>query len=242
MATNIHKTVKQGPAKENKFNTILCKSVNQLSGQINHSLNLSRFYAVTHLPKYFYSMFLPLFPSAYGQGLGDKGDGATDDDDNYGDGATDDDVDEDGDSDGATDDNGDGDGGTDGDDDDDDNGNDSDSAAAADNDIDDDDDDNNVNDIDDHNLPPRVGKRMIVATRRSRKRRGRSQILWRYTQQSNRSWGGGVVDGDDDAYDDDDKGSSHDNNDDNGGHGGWDGHHRMRKGRRHDNETNTTMK
>ena len=37
---------------------------------------------------------------------------------------------------------------------------------------------------------------MIVATRRSRRRRGRSQILWGYTQQSNRSWGGGVVDGD----------------------------------------------
>jgi len=37
---------------------------------------------------------------------------------------------------------------------------------------------------------------MIVATRQSPRRRGWSQILWRYTQQSNRSRGGGVVDGD----------------------------------------------
>ena len=28
-----------------------------------------------------------------------------------------------------------------------------------------------------------------------------------------------------------------DGNDDNGGYGGWDGHHQMRKGRQHDNET-----
>ena len=40
LATNTHKTVKQGLAKENKFNTILCISVNQLSGQRNHSLRV----------------------------------------------------------------------------------------------------------------------------------------------------------------------------------------------------------
>jgi hypothetical protein len=38
LAMNTHKTVKQGPAKENKFNTVVCKSVNQISGQRNHSL------------------------------------------------------------------------------------------------------------------------------------------------------------------------------------------------------------
>ncbi len=38
LATNTHKTVKQGLAKEKKFNTVLCVSVNQLSGQRNHSL------------------------------------------------------------------------------------------------------------------------------------------------------------------------------------------------------------
>jgi hypothetical protein len=37
LATNTHKTVKQGLAKENKFNTVLCILVNQLSGQRNHS-------------------------------------------------------------------------------------------------------------------------------------------------------------------------------------------------------------
>jgi hypothetical protein len=41
LAPNTHKTVKQGPAKENKFNTVLCKLVNQLSGQKNHSLSTS---------------------------------------------------------------------------------------------------------------------------------------------------------------------------------------------------------
>ena len=38
LATNTHKTVKQGPAKENKFNIVLCKPANQLSGQRKHSL------------------------------------------------------------------------------------------------------------------------------------------------------------------------------------------------------------
>ena len=38
LATNTHRTVKQGPAKENKFNTVVCKSVNQIFGQRNHSL------------------------------------------------------------------------------------------------------------------------------------------------------------------------------------------------------------
>jgi len=70
------------------------------------------------------------------------------------------------------------------------------------------------------------------------------QILWRYTQQSNRSWGGGVVDGEDydDNNNDDGKGSgtmtmTDDDDNNNGGYSGRDGHHRMRKGRRHDNET-----
>ena len=43
LATNIQKTVKQGPVKENKFNTVLCISVNQLSGQRNHSLTQRHF-------------------------------------------------------------------------------------------------------------------------------------------------------------------------------------------------------
>ena len=47
---------------------------------------------------------------------------------------------------------------------------------------------------------------------------------------------GGVV-GDDDDGDDGD-----DDNDDDGGCGGRDGHHRMRKGRGHDDRTNTTIK
>ena len=66
----------------------------------------------------------------------------------------------------ATDDNGDGDGATDDDDNDDDNGDNCNGTAADDNNVndddDDDDDDNGVNDVDDvnnHNLPPRVGKR-----------------------------------------------------------------------------------
>ena len=60
------------------------------------------------------------------------------------------------------------------------------------------------------------------------------------TQQSNRSHGGGVV-GDDD--DDDDNNNGHDDdNEDNGGCGEQDGHHRMRKGRGHDDRTITTIK
>ena len=35
LATNTQKMAKHGPAKENKFNTVLCKLVNQLSGQRN---------------------------------------------------------------------------------------------------------------------------------------------------------------------------------------------------------------
>jgi hypothetical protein len=41
-----------------------------------------------------------------------------------------------------------------------------------------------------------LARGMMVATRRRRRRRRRSQILWQYTQQSNRSRGGRVVDGD----------------------------------------------
>ena len=48
LKTNTHKTVKQGPAKENKFNTVFCKSVNQLSGQRNHSLNYIGFSATRY--------------------------------------------------------------------------------------------------------------------------------------------------------------------------------------------------
>jgi hypothetical protein len=59
--------------------------------------------------------------------------------------------------DGATDNDGDGDGATDDDDDDDDDGDNTDGVAADDDDVDDDDDD--FNDIDDDNLPPRIGKR-----------------------------------------------------------------------------------
>jgi len=50
---------------------------------------------------------------------------------------------------------------------------------------------------------------------------------------------GGVV-GDDDDGDDGDDGD--DDNDDDGGCGGRDGHHQMRKGRGHDERTNTTIK
>ena len=80
-----------------------------------------------------------------------------DDDGENGDGATDDDVDEDGNGDGATDD--DGDWATDDDDDDDDDGDDCNGAAADDDDYDDDVDEDDVDNVDDHNLPPRVGKR-----------------------------------------------------------------------------------
>ena len=51
-----------------------------------------------------------------------------------------------------------------------------------------------------------------------------------------------MVDGDDNE--DDNEGSGHDNDDDaddNGGCGGRDGHHQMRKGRRHDNRTTHTQ-
>ena len=51
------------------------------------------------------------------------------------------------------------------------------------------------------------------------------------------TWRGGVVDDDDNDDDDDD-----DENDDDGGCGGQDGHHRMRKGRGHDDRTNATIK
>ena len=49
----------------------------------------------------------------------------------------------------------------------------------------------------------------------------------------------------DDCIADDDADDGHDNddaNDDDGGCGGRDGHHRMRKGRGHDDRTNTTIK
>ena len=52
---------------------------------------------------------------------------------------------------------------------------------------------------------------------------------------------GGVVGDDDDDDDNKDDGHDDDNdNDDDGGCCGRDGHHRMRKGRGHDNRTNTT--
>ena len=55
---------------------------------------------------------------------------------------------------------------------------------------------------------------------------------------------GGVVGDEDDDDDDNDNGQDDDDNDNNddGRCGGWDGHHRMRKGRGHDNRTNTTIK
>ena len=53
---------------------------------------------------------------------------------------------------------------------------------------------------------------------------------------------GGLV-GNNDINDDDDDGhSNNDGNDDDVRCGGRDGHHRMRKGRGHDNRTNTTIK
>ena len=58
------------------------------------------------------------------------------------------------------------------------------------------------------------------------------------TQQSNISCGGGVVDNNDD----DDGHDNNDNNDNDGGCGGRDGHHRMRKGRGHNDRANTTIK
>jgi hypothetical protein len=48
---------------------------------------------------------------------------------------------------------------------------------------------------------------------------------------------GGVVGDDYDDNDDDDGHEDDDDNDDDGGYGGRDGHHRMRKGRGHDDKT-----
>jgi hypothetical protein len=49
---------------------------------------------------------------------------------------------------------------------------------------------------------------------------------------------GGVVGDDYDGHEDDDDGhEDDDDNDDDGGYGGQDGHHRMRKGRGHDDKT-----
>jgi hypothetical protein len=98
-------------------------------------------------------MFLPLFFHRRPKDnvVNDKGDGATDDNDDNSVGATDDNVHEDGDRDGATDDDGDCNGLVDNDDDDDNDGDNNSDGAA--------DDDNDVNDDDDNNLPPRVGKR-----------------------------------------------------------------------------------
>ena len=116
-------------------------------------------------------MCLPLFPSAsYGQW---RRHGATEDDGDNGDGATDND--------------GDGDCATDGNDDDDNDGDDSDGAAA------DDDDDDDVDDIDDKNLPPRVGKRNdgCDKTKTKEEESVAGSVAIGDTQQSNRSQGGG---------------------------------------------------
>jgi len=148
-------------------------------------------------------------------GVDNEGDGVTDDGGKNSDGATDDDVEEDGDSDGATDDNGDWATGDDNDDDDD--GDDSNSAATDDDDVDDDSDD--VNDFNKDTCRRASARGLMVATRGRQRKRRRSQILWRYTQQSNRSRGGGVVDGDnyDDDYNEDKaSGSVHDNDYDDG--------------------------
>ena len=83
--------------------------------------------------------------------------------------------------DGATDIDGNGDGATDDDDDDGDN---SDGAAA-------DDDNDDVDNIEDNNLPPRVGKRNDGCDETKTKEEETVAILWQYTQQSNRSQGGG---------------------------------------------------
>ena len=72
-------------------------------------------------------------------GVNDKGEGVSEDNDDTGVGATDDNIDKDGDGDGATDNEGDG--------------------NFAVNDDDDDDDDGDEDDVDDDNLPPCVGKR-----------------------------------------------------------------------------------
>jgi hypothetical protein len=86
------------------------------------------------------------------------------------------------------DDDGDGDGATD-DYDDDDNDGDNSNGTAADDDVDV--DNNDVDDVDVHNLPPCIGKRNDGCNEPKTRRRRRSQILWEYTQQSNRSHGGG---------------------------------------------------
>jgi hypothetical protein len=90
-------------------------------------------------------------------GVDEEGDSATDDDDNNGVGATDNNVDEDGDSDGAKDDDGDSNSAMDDDDNFDDDGDDDSDGAAADD--DDNDNDDIINDVDDDNLLPRIGKR-----------------------------------------------------------------------------------
>ena len=59
-------------------------------------------------------------------------------------------------------------------------------------------------------------------------------------KQITRRGGVGGNDGDDDGHDDDD--DDDDDNDDDGGCDGQDGHHRMRKGRGHDDRTNATIK
>jgi hypothetical protein len=60
LATYTHKTVKQGPAKENKFNAVLCISLNQLSGQRNHSLRNAPFIKKTsgHTTPLFLALFV----------------------------------------------------------------------------------------------------------------------------------------------------------------------------------------
>ena len=62
-----------------------------------------------------------------------------------------------------------------------------------------------------------------------------------HKQQSNRLRGWGL-DGDDNNKDDDDDDGGGNDDDDDGRCGGRGGHHRMRKGREHDNRTNTTIK
>ena len=54
--------------------------------------------------------------------------------------------------------------------------------------------------------------------------------------------GGVVGDDDDDDDDNDDNDNDDDDNNDDGGCGGQDGHHRMRKGRGHNDRTNATIK
>ncbi len=85
-------------------------------------------------------------------GVNDKGDGVTDDDDDNSVGATDDNVDEDGDGNGATDEDGDSNGVVDDNDDFDDKGHDDSNGAADDN-------KDNIDNVNDNNLPLCVGKR-----------------------------------------------------------------------------------